>query len=398
MFKKLTCIIPLFLLVTHSLIGQNEEAIIVFRLFKLHPSIQDEALKERIPNRLSAYLDKDLKIVEGNVIRLLDYTSIVEEFDSLFDVSTRVNPKYQYANYNVTGKIYPDEITVKVTDLNTSESKNTSVKWSQQNPLNPNALKKLAKNIKQKLSLKLIGESGGQLKLYNPSEREMVLLLNQDSLALDGKLTILPVSETGRINIQLIKDKQEKFVSVYAFQINRYQLVKRNGQLKLKNKRNNLSLTGNLFFAEKQPSFLLSIHYAYPIWNGLFIGVSGKLSSKLNYDLAYPTFDGLPIQNIQDFDYFNGTGFLFGYQRYFPKLKGEIGLNASIFLLPDKGYETTLFFVPEFLENFKINISYNILNLETNEIQFTPFGNAEKIPYDKAYKGFSFGIGYQFLF
>ena len=264
--------------------------------------------------------------------------------------------------------------------------------------MNANVLKKLARNIRQKLSVQLIGESGGQLKIYSHTSKNIPLLLNQDSLDTDGHLTIIPVSETGRINIQLAGKKEERFIPIYAHQINRYQIVKRNNHLKLKGKRNHLSLVGNLFFTEDKPSMLAAIKYAYPVWDGLFVGASGLLSSKLNYELAYATFDNLPTQNIQDFNYFNGLGPLLGYQRYFPKLKGEVGGNINLFVYPDDGFGIDLFFVPDFLESFRINVGYNHLNLETNDIQFNPLGNAFATATNKTYKGFSLGIGYQFLF
>ena len=80
MFIKTLIPFLILLLYAVDLIGQNTDNFIVFRLFDTHPAIQDETLKERIPAGISEYLDKDIKIVEGSIIKLLKYPSRAEKF------------------------------------------------------------------------------------------------------------------------------------------------------------------------------------------------------------------------------------------------------------------------------------------------------------------------------
>ena len=386
------------MLIPNNLYSQEEEIIILFKLFDAHPGINDDFLKERIPNRLSEYMDEDLTIVEGDIVKLLEYSSISESYDVLYDSLTRIYPKFKYAHYQIEGKLFPNEITVSIIDLDNGTKKNTSVKWNEKKPFAPTPLRKLTNQIKEKLNIKVIKQAAGFLHLDNHSTSERWILLNKDSVFLGLGKTNIPIQKTGTVKISLLEENEERFSKLYIRQLNRYKITQGRGGALIKNKIQRFNLSGGLLFNESKPTFYSMGTYTIQTLQGITLGLSGLLTSKAFYDYTYPTLDNIPIQQATDFSYFNSGGVLLGYQMYIPPLEGEIAINARYFLYPDQGLWLDADFTPRYLEWLKVSIGYHILNLPIDDVQFNEFGNATISNTTKKWSGFHIAIGYQYIF
>ncbi|MEM0993211.1 MAG: hypothetical protein AAGI49_09250 [Bacteroidota bacterium] len=398
---KQTILLSLLCLLYFNTTAQNENIRILVFPFEVSDEVLDTTLAVKVPDKLQEALERDFLFVntdDGTRYIIQDWVYDNEPEIAKDDLAMLEVLKLRAPNYYITGKIYEDQLTVKVQTYPENELAGTfSEKWNlSKTGLAYETVETIADRVWGKLE-NTYGASEFSARLILKSKApEAIISLNRDELGKIGKKEKLPIRSKRPVRIKV--GVQSEVFQLDDYAINQIRIKPdADGGYKINRIAFAAQLTGGLNNLDTDISYSTDAALRFLFRKGFSLGLQIQYYYLL-HRYEYPTLEGLAPKTLEQKDYLLNFGILGMYERYLSPARIIWNAEAYTILFPEFGGGIRLGIAHESLPFLQVKVGYQWFEATTDQAIFNPFGDADFEPTTNTFKGVFVGLGLQHYF